>query len=377
MRRILFFVSLCLWTVVSGRPLMAWNDLGHMAVARIAYERLTENERSAIVTILRHHPHLQELLLKDRPSNATDDEWIFLRAATWPDHVRPPRTASHEPVKSHPIYKFHHATWHYANFEYRAGQQETSLPSRPMPYHPLPSHPADRTDIIEQLDHSYMIVRGTEREQSEPEISLGTREIRAVRMCWLFHLIGDIHQPLHVATLVDERIHGLQFGDEGGNKLAIRINHTSAPRNLHATWDDLLGTHPRYGRVVELAEMFSRDPRLAASQLPEFAAHKLSWQIAEESYQAAKDIVYQNGHLHLTLWSRVESHELSQADVPVLSQEALAQAHSLAARRITLAGYRLAERLKYIVARDTPLGIAAGNTNTSARRGQPVPRAFR
>ena len=351
MRRVLFLMSLCIAASCES-TLLAWNDLGHMTVARVAYEKLTESERAAVVDILRYHPHYRELLLKDRPGDATEAEWVFLQAATWPDRVRPPRVASHEPLGAHSIYRFHHGTWHYANFEYRAGQQQTTMPSEPLPHFPRPSNPADDTDIIQQLDHSYLIVRGKERELSHPESELGRAEIRAVRLCWLFHLIGDIHQPLHVATLVDDRIPSLHHGDDGGNKLAVRVNHSSAPRRLHALWDDLLGTQPHFNKVVQLAEVFSRDPRLAPNQLPEFAKHKQSWEFAEESYQIAKEVVYQNGRLHYAMWSRVESHELSSQDVPVLPQQAIDQAHNVARRRITLAGYRLAERLKFIIARD-------------------------
>ncbi|MEI8022171.1 MAG: S1/P1 nuclease, partial [Schlesneria sp.] len=158
MQRIQSLIFLCFLTF-SCSPIWGWNDVGHMAVARIAYEKLTDSERAAILAILRHHPHLHELLLKDRPSQASIDEWLFLRAATWPDNVRPPRDHHREPVSSHPVYRFHHATWHYVNFEYRAGQRETSLPSQPLPHRPAPSKPADQTNIIEQLDHSYLIVR--------------------------------------------------------------------------------------------------------------------------------------------------------------------------------------------------------------------------
>jgi hypothetical protein len=377
MRRLLACVSLWLLVVSSSSPLLAWNDLGHMVVARIAYDQLNDQERAAVVAILRHHPHLNELLLKNRPPNATENEWIFLRAATWPDNIRPPRNGSREPVSSHSIYRFHHATWHYANFEYRAGQRETTLPSQPLLHHPLPSHPADRTDIIEQLDHSYMIVRGAERERSEPETSLELAEIRAVRMCWMIHLIGDVHQPLHVVTLVDDRIPELKYGDEGGNKLAIRINHNTAPRKLHALWDDLLGTHAHYPQVVHLAEMFSRDPRLAPAKMPDYARHKQAWEYAEESYQAAKDVVYQNGRLQFALWSRVENHELPVGEVPVMSNEALEQAHALAARRITLAGFRLADRLKYIVSRDASRNFAKRDVDLAPRRGQSQSRSIR
>ena len=359
MRQVRILMVLC-FVAVSGRSVVAWNDFGHMAVARIAYEQLTDAERNAIVAILRHHPHLHELLLKDCPSHVSEEEWIFVRAATWPDNIRPPRVAHKMPVTAHPIYRFHHATWHYANFEYRAGQLESSLPNRPRPHHPAPANPSDRTDIVEQLDRSYMIVRGTERERSEPEFLLNPEEIRAIRLCWLFHLIGDIHQPLHVTTLVDLRVPSLQSGDEGGNKLAIRIDHAS-PKQLHAFWDDLIGSHAHYDKVVRTAEMLSHDPRLAPSSLPEFASHKQAWEFADESYRAAKESVYLNGRLHFALWSRrYESHELQAADIPCLTQREVDQAHAIAERRIALAGYRLAERLKFIVSRN---GNATGATH--------------
>lgn len=364
MRRVLILVSLCL-IAIPARPVDAWNDVGHMTIARIAYDRLTDAERAAVVAILRHHPHLHELLLKDRPAHVSEDEWIFVRAATWPDNIRPPRTAHKMPVTAHPIYRFHHATWHYANFEYRAGQSQTSLPSRTLPHRPQSSNPADRTDIIEQLDRSYMIVRGTEHERSEPEYFLQPDEIRAIRMCWLIHLIGDIHQPLHVATLVNAQIPALEHGDEGGNKLAVRIDHGSAPKQLHALWDDWLGTHVHYDKLVQTAEMLSHDPQLSPSRLPEFSSHKQAWEFAEESYQAAKEFVYLNGRLHYALWSRYESHELNAADVPCLTQREVDQSHAIAQRRIVLAGYRLAERLKFIVSRD-------GN-NSGASRGVASP----
>ena len=104
---------------------------------------------------------------------------------------------------------------------------------------------------------------------------------------------------------------------------------------------------------------------------PEFASHKLAWEFAEESYQAAKDVVYQNGQIHYALWSRVESHELAANDVPVLPQQALDQAHALVQRRITLAGYRLAERLKFIVSRDGSRGSSPKNVNSPAQNDPP------
>ncbi|WP_375314918.1 MULTISPECIES: S1/P1 nuclease [unclassified Schlesneria] len=351
MRRSQFITSLCL-ILFCSTSVFAWNDLGHMTIARIAYDQLTDGERAAVISILRHHPHLHDVILKDRPSQVTASEWIFLRAATWPDHIRPPREQTRAPISSHSIYRYHHPHWHYVNYRIRPGQLDTELPAQPMPQFPKPSNPSEQTNLIDQLDQSYLILRGKAQETSHPEIELTQHEIRAIRMCWLFHLIGDIHQPLHVVAFVDPQLPFLKHGDEGGNKLGIRINHASKPRKLHTVWDDMLGTHSRYQDVVNLSERLSHDPRLSVSRLPEYAQNRLSTEFAEESYQIAVEAIYMNGRLPYTPWSKVESHEVAPESVPAVSPQWISQAHTIAERRVVLAGYRLAARLKYLIAHD-------------------------
>ena len=54
----------------------------------------------------------------------------------------------------------------------------------------------------------------------------------------IVHLVGDIHQPLHTASLFSA---GLPHGDEGGNSIklqpAVRVGHTTTANELHAFWD--------------------------------------------------------------------------------------------------------------------------------------------
>lgn len=54
-------------------------------------------------------------------------------------------------------------------------------------------------------------------------------------MRFLIHLIGDMHQPLHMSALVDERF---PSGDKGGNAYLLK-NHYSSPE-LHAVWDHVV-----------------------------------------------------------------------------------------------------------------------------------------
>ena len=51
---------------------------------------------------------------------------------------------------------------------------------------------------------------------------------KKVALKWLIHLVGDLHQPLHVG----------KSDDRGGNK--IQVNWMGLPTNLHRVWDEHL-----------------------------------------------------------------------------------------------------------------------------------------
>src|SRR5262249_23962112 len=78
-------VSLVLATASSAT---AWHERGHMAVALIAYRQLDAGKQKQVLAILKKHPHYKEFLSAQRPSDAPLDEWVFMRAAVWPDWVR-------------------------------------------------------------------------------------------------------------------------------------------------------------------------------------------------------------------------------------------------------------------------------------------------
>jgi len=67
----------------------------------------------------------------------------------------------------------------------------------------------------------------------------------------LLHIVGDMHQPLHMTTLYTEEY--LQ-GDQGGNKFKIHYSNKSdeeaerlgLPSNLHSYWDQGAGLFPSF-----------------------------------------------------------------------------------------------------------------------------------
>ncbi len=345
MCRLISFVAVCAVALASIGSVAAWNDAGHLTIARIAWSRLTDSQREKVVALLRKHPHRDSLLLKNRPEGATEEEWLFIRAAVWPDHIRPPRNLTRDQIEIHPIYKFHRSPWHYVNFPYRAGQHESGLPA-----HPLPGEGLHPTNILDQLDLTMKVLKDETSHDPGRVDGITDEQNKAVRLGWLSHLIGDLHQPLHTVALIDEdKFPNGAHSDLGGNLLAIRTHIGAPPYKLHAFWDDRLGTDSHFPTVRDLAEVLTHDPAHSPEHLPEYSQHHSFRQWAAESYQAAKATAYQDGHLQFVLWDDYDHRRITIDDVPILPQGAEAKANKLARRRAVLAGYRLAGKLMEIV----------------------------
>ena len=81
-------------------------------------------------------------------------------------------------------------------------------------------------------------------------------ERRAIALAWLFHLVGDIHQPLHTAQLftVD-----YPQGDRGGNEICVRVKEAERPMDLHRFWDGVITSSSNLTRLRnEAAALLNR-----------------------------------------------------------------------------------------------------------------------
>ena len=336
-KRLVGFAAVAGLLVVLTEPARAWNDAGHMLVARIAWLRMTPEQRAKVSEVLKQHPHYESYLIAKCPDDIPREEWAFLKAATWSDYIRPPKSLDADKIAAHERHKFHRGVWHYVNFPYHAGQKESTLPQHPLP---------NETNILDQIDKSQKVLRGVLKSDDGAASDISHDANRAVRVCWLFHLIGDLHQPLHAVALVDDKLFPEgDHGDQGGNLLAIRADASAKPQRLHSYWDGILGFDSRFGTVCDDAELLSRDPTLATDKLPELTTHKHPRDWAAESFAAAKTHAYLDGKLPLVLYSEVDSKKIAEDKVPAVSTFDGAQSRTLARRRIVLAGNRLAETL--------------------------------
>lgn len=288
----------------------AWSKAGHMATGAIAYDVLMRDSPDTVrkvVQLLKEHPYYElrwKRLLADVPNEADQNRILFMMAARWPDDARGDE-------------EFHHAEWHYVNFPFKPPGQPSSVRTRREDPENILRAAAWNTDLLRQP--------GTDDEAVDA---------RAVAMCWMFHLIGDVHQPLHTATIFTREF---RQGDRGGTRFYIRAREGGSAISLHKYWDDLIGTSERFRTVQGRAKRLLEAPEHKRSALEADLRVTSFDRWAVESVKLAKTVAYRNGDLE---------GRANRADAVALPDDYAAQAQSVANRRAVLAGYRLAAFLK-------------------------------
>jgi len=165
--------------------------------------------------------------------------------------------------------------------------------------------------------------------------STALESTKAVALCWIFHLIGDVHQPLHTITLFTTQFPPLE-GDRGGTRFYIRVGEGARTISLHTFWDDLILGSERFQNVRNTATALRLQRTHARTQLPELTETRFEGWARQESFGLAKEQAYRNGQLR---------GSKDQQNGDVLPADYIATVKPLAERRIVLAGYRLADVL--------------------------------
>jgi hypothetical protein len=320
-------VSVALTAVIAhASPALGWNETGHKVVALIAWAELTPAARARVSEILKAHPRYEKDLLARLPDGATQEETarhVFAAASAWPDVVR---------SRSHPMnFVANHPAWHYIDMPYAFDAQGTAAtqPSSIAQMQPA-SRTADPKDIVEAL---------TKATADLADPAIADRD-KAVALCWLLHLGGDIHQPLHACTLVTPEF---PRGDQGGNKLLVLRNPPDAnsQMNLHQVWDSVAGTYHTEVFFEYLASGLRNDPRYSRERLKDpLTIHDVArW--ARESHELAIEHVYLRGALQAASADKVRAD--AKTPVPGLPRGYTERAEQVAIRRLALAGYRTAD----------------------------------
>jgi len=301
MKKIFLEAMAAILILGGGFRAMAWSAAGHMVVAAEAWRELSPELRAKTTEILKMHPEYARWERGFEPGNPELDlaEYIFMRASVWPDEIR--RTEGDSAQYDHPH-------WHYINYPVKP-------PDFPMEPDSLPG------------DNAVSGIAACEKTLLNPQ---APAQLRAVDLSYLIHVVGDVHQPLHCATLVDNAFPG---GDKGGNDFYVKPG--SKGIRLHSLWDGLLGRS--YNFRDQLHDAIKLQAEYPRKSLPELERAKTAKDWSLESRLVAVNTAYRRGTLE---GSRNEER------APRLAAGYTQAAKQAAERRGVLAGYRLADEMQ-------------------------------
>jgi len=306
-------IFLCCFFVVPSSA-RAWNATGHKMTAEIAFNQLDANQQRELVAVLRSHPRFVEDFASNMPreirrgSDREQGLWIFQRASIWPDIV-PNRGESARD-------EYHRGTWHYINLpNFLTPEDESELDGKLGQNISLEPEPLQKgLNVVQALQGNLRVWRDDAAIDAD----------RAIALCWILHLTGDLHQPLHTVALFSRAY--FPTGDRGGN--SIRIEQEPKPSNLHAVWDDLPN---------DFADQL---PTLLTTKMPANEDVTLA-SLAQRHSLLASEYVYTQS-LKNDLLGELKADDNAAIK---LSAEYRANAGALAEDQIVAAGHRIAALL--------------------------------
>jgi hypothetical protein len=258
-------------------PALAWGKTGHRVVAAIADAQLSGLARAHIKEILGSAESLDE-------------------AANWPDEMRSAPTQFWQKTAT---------PWHYVTLN-----------------GVLYDHAPSEGDALEALQRYTATLR-------DPNASLADKQL-ALR--FVVHLVGDLHQPLHVGKCCDK----------GGNE--VKVKWFGRDLTLHSVWDSALVDEEQ----LSFTEMTAKLQRHTSSD--EIIAW---WDINP------RDWISESAQIRETLYPATppKSAKVKKGEpaVPELSYAYVYKFTPVMEQRLKQAGVRLAAYLNAVFAEPQPL----------------------
>lgn len=234
-----FFISLALGSL-STLSVWGWGQKGHDATAYIAEQHLTPATLEAV--------------------NKIFDGKSIVYYSNWLDN------ASHTPEYEYT------KTWHYKNIN------------------------SDETYETAERNNSGDVVKGIEKMVRELKSGNLTPEQQNLDLRILVHLVGDIHQPMHMGRKTDL----------GGNRHTLK--YFGRNTNLHSIWDSSLPESAHNWSYTEWQQQVDRlsddDALVYVEGLSPNDWGKETYQIASEIY-ATTPIDYNVSYDYIAKWAPV------------------------------------------------------------------------
>jgi len=320
------FNLLFLYIFIQSPFAWSWGDLGHSAVGEIAERNLTEKGKALVKSILGVEP--------------------LAVAATWPDHVRDDKRFKE------------FAPYHFWDMKEGESAIQKSNSER---------GPKDAHTIVSQAH----------------DLLIGSKLNRAQKMIFLryfIHILGDVHQPLHLGNPLDM----------GGNtcKVKVKINEnleedadlkdevnnqnkpnaedktkckdTEITVNLHSFWDskiiDLIKQKEalkEFFSYNSLIKIIQKDVKLT---LNDISGTPLEWyeetrKLIPSTYPDKEPTAAEN-HLYCRIidlkTKKSVNGKFDESKIPLLDDQYITTAMTIVKKQLLLGGLRLAYLLNKI-----------------------------
>lgn len=244
--------------LITSLTCFGWGQKGHDVVAYIAECHLTPNAKAAVEAAL--------------------DGKSIVYYANWLDN------ASHQPEYAYS------KTWHYKNID------------------------ADKTYETMSLNHRGDVVTALNEQIAKLQAGGLSHTDEALALKMVVHLVGDVHQPMHLGHL----------SDLGGNRWSV--TYFGRERNLHGIWDTDLVESAHKWSYTEWQQQIDRLPAEASAKV--LGKTPDDW--ARETY-------------NLATWVYASTPEGTK-----ISYDYVATAAEVIEQQLLFGGLRLAETLNSI-----------------------------
>lgn len=315
-RRVLLIAPALMLILACSVTSYGWLEAGHMAVAYVAYQKLTPQTRARVDALVRLNPMYNDWLSR-LPADTQPDQKnvrLFMLASIWADDIKKANSGYHDDGKLRPngtvnanippddgsggqnlgySDRLRRRYWHFVDLPFSTDNTRTQPPPEPNA-------------------ETQIAVFRTVLASNSPD------DLKSFDLVWLLHIVGDVHQPLHCTARFTQ---STPNGDDGGN--GVKVGSDS----LHFFWDALPGNTADFKDVIEYAESLSPAPANEANNL---TVH--DW--ITQSFELARSTVYKNPPIGNGTGPFTVTNGYRNA------------ASALAKKQVALAGERMANILK-------------------------------
>ena len=193
------------------QSLLCYWDMPHMIISQIAEDELKEKNPKAFERAIEVLKPLRRFFYENEDS--------IIESSLIPDHIKDEH--------------FHFMANSHAVLDLIAYKNSTPIS--------IPSYLSnDSRDTLKMIENVFK--EPTSTKQVPPHL------VKSLLLRYAIHIIGDLHQPLHVVSMWSDKYKGGIFknGDIGGYKVSLE-NQGSGVSNLHTFWDSAgLGYSQRF-----------------------------------------------------------------------------------------------------------------------------------